>query len=77
MVRPIRDGFGRELPSGLSLGVEDSRTDILTARRHRKALMSLPGKWIDRVRQRRSLDELVLDLDSSVSETYGRQEGSA
>ena len=52
-------------------------TEILTARRNRKALMNLPGKWIDRVRQRRTLDKLILDLDSSVSETYGRQEGSA
>jgi hypothetical protein len=52
-------------------------TEILTARRNRRALMNLPGKWIDRVRQRRALDKLILDLDSSVSETYGRQEGSA
>jgi len=33
--------------------------------------------WIDRVRQHRSLDKLIFDLDSSVSEAYGRQEGSA
>ena len=33
---------------------------ILTARRNRKALMNLPGKWIDRVRQRRAKDALVL-----------------
>ena len=52
-------------------------TEILTARKNRKALMNLSGKWIDRVRQRRTLDKLILDLDSSVSETYGRQEGSA
>ena len=52
-------------------------TEILTARRNLKALMNLPGMWIDRVRQRRPLDKLILDLDSSVSETYGRQEGSA
>mgnify|MGYP001133252343 CR=1 FL=1 len=52
-------------------------TEILTARKNRKALMNLSGKWIDRVRQRRALDKLILDLDSSVSETYGRQEGSA
>ncbi len=35
---------------------------------------NVPGKWIDRVRQRRSLDKLILDLNSSVSETYGRRE---
>jgi hypothetical protein len=52
-------------------------TEILTTRKNLKALMNLPGMWVDRIRQRRSLDKLILDLDSSVSETYGRQEGSA
>lgn len=31
--------------------------------------------WIDHVRKRRALDKLILDVDSSLSETYGRQEG--
>jgi hypothetical protein len=52
-------------------------TEILTAQENRQALMNLPGVWIDRVRQRRAVNKLILDLDSSVSETYGRQEGSA
>jgi len=41
------------------------------------ALMDLPGLWIDTVHQHKPLRELILDLDSSVSETYGEQEGSA
>ena len=41
------------------------------------AFMAMPGRWVDRIRQRRSLDKLILDIDSSVSETYGQQEGSA
>jgi hypothetical protein len=52
-------------------------TEILTARKNLKALMDLSGMWIDRVHKRCALDKLILDLDSSVSETYGRQEGSA
>jgi hypothetical protein len=52
-------------------------TEILTTTTNLKALMNLPGMWVDRIRQRRPLDKLILDLDSSVSETYGRQEGSA
>ncbi len=36
--------------------------------------MDLPGKWVDRVRQHRSLDKLILDLNSPVSQTYGRRE---
>ena len=49
-------------------------TEILTTRRNLKSLMDLPEKWIDRVRQRRALGKLILDLNSSVSETYGRRE---
>ena len=36
--------------------------------------MDVPGKWLDRVRHRRSLDKLILDLNCSVSETHGCRE---
>jgi len=52
-------------------------TEILTGRRHRDALAGLSGKWIDRVMRRKRTHEIILDMDSSVSETYGTQEGSA
>ena len=39
--------------------------------------MELSGKSIARLRQRKPIREITLDLDSSVSETYGQQEGSA
>jgi len=39
--------------------------------------MDVPGNWIDRAAQRRSLVKLILDLNSSVSETHGQQERSA
>jgi len=39
--------------------------------------MDLPGMWIGRLRDRKGIREIILDLDSSVSETYGQQEGSA
>ena len=39
--------------------------------------MDLSGQWIDQVHQRKSLGELILDMDSSVSETYGQQQGAA
>ncbi len=41
------------------------------------ALMNLSGQWIDKVHQRKPLKQLILDMDSSVSETYGQQEGTA
>ena len=52
-------------------------TEALTQADNLAALMELPGKWIDRVQQRRLTDRIILDLDSSVSETHGQQEGSA
>jgi hypothetical protein len=40
-------------------------------------LMDLSGTWIDSVHECAPLDKLILDLDSSVSETHGEQQGSA
>jgi len=52
-------------------------TEVLTQAKNLTALMELPGNWIDKVHQRRPIDRIILDLDSSVSETHGQQEGSA
>ena len=52
-------------------------TDVLTRRENLQSLMDLPGRWVDRVGQRRPAGKLILDLDSSVSPTHGHQEGSA
>jgi hypothetical protein len=52
-------------------------TDILSTKENLTMLMNLSGRWIDTVRERRPLKTLILDMDSSVSETYGSQEGTA
>ena len=52
-------------------------TEVLTQPGNLKTLTKLSGKWIDRLRERQPMRELILDLDSSVSETYGDQEGTA
>jgi hypothetical protein len=52
-------------------------TEMLSTKMNLTALMDLSGQWIDRVHERRPLKELILDMDSSVSETYGEQQGSA
>jgi hypothetical protein len=52
-------------------------TDVLTQKDNLAMLTKLPGMWIDRLRKQRLMRELILDMDSSVSETYGDQEGSA
>jgi len=76
-MRQVVGGRAKDRQAASTSQMGRFETEILTAQRNLKALMDLPGTWIDRVRQRRVLDKLILDVDSSVSETYGCQEGSA
>jgi hypothetical protein len=52
-------------------------TGSMTEEKNRTALADLSGHWIDRVQAQRARPALVLDIDSSVSPTYGAQEGTA
>jgi hypothetical protein len=52
-------------------------TDVLTGSKDLRALLDLPGRWVDRVHERKPSPDIILDMDSTVSETYGEQEGSA
>jgi hypothetical protein len=52
-------------------------TDAMTSAANQTALADLSGRWIDCVQARRAATSLVLDIDSSVSPTYGEQEGTA
>src|SRR5918994_2154240 len=52
-------------------------TEVLTQEANLSALADLCGRWIDEVHARRPVKGIVLDMDSSVSPTYGDQGGSA
>jgi len=52
-------------------------TEILTQPQNLELLTNLLGMWVDRVKERKALKTIILDMDSSVSPTYGNQEGSA
>ena len=52
-------------------------TSAMTSPTNLTALADLSGRWIDRAQARRARTALVLDIDSSVSPTYGAQEGTA
>src|SRR3954466_2665836 len=52
-------------------------TEVLTQDANLSALNDLSGCWIARVHARRPVKGIVLDMDSSVSPTFGEQEGSA
>src|SRR5262245_40186955 len=52
-------------------------SEALSTEENIKHLTDLSGQWIDQAHQHRELTKLILDIDSSVSETYGHQQGSA
>src|ERR687893_1210513 len=52
-------------------------TEVLTQEANLSALADLSGRWIDEVHARRPVKGIVLDMDSSVSPTFGEQEGTA
>ncbi len=52
-------------------------TEVLTRAENQVALADLSGRWIDTVHSRRQVKAVVLDMDSSVSPTFGDQEGTA
>ena len=70
-----REGMDRLAASSSEMGRFE--TEWLTSDANLAALTALSGAWIDRVHQRRPPDGIILDMDSSESPTYGRQEGSA
>ena len=70
-----RTGLDRRAASTSQMGRFE--TSWLTSEANLEALADLSGVWIDRVHARRPQTTIVLDMDSSVSETHGAQEGSA
>ena len=70
-----RSGLDRRAASSSQMGRFE--TAWLTSEANLAALTDLSGTWIDRVHARKLQTAIVLDMDSSVSETHGGQEGSA
>src|ERR687885_410459 len=70
-----RGGLDRQAASTSQMGRFE--TEWLTGEANLAALADLSGAWIDRVHARKPQTAIVLDMDSSVSETHGAQEGGA
>jgi Transposase DDE domain group 1 len=70
-----RTGLDRRAASTSQMGRFE--TAWLTREANLAALTDLSGAWIDRVHARKPSTTIVLDIDSSESETYGAQEGTA
>ncbi len=76
-IRHIAGGRAIERSAASTSAMGRFETEILTQSKNLELLMNLAGKWIDQVHQRKSLKQIILDMDSSVSPTYGNQEGTA
>ena len=70
-----RGGLDRAAASTSQMGRFE--TAWLTSEANLAALADLSGAWIDRVHACKPQTTIVLDMDSSVSETHGAQEGTA
>jgi hypothetical protein len=76
-IRRVVGGRAHERPAASSSKMSRFETEILSSRPNLTALMDLAGRWIDLVQECAPLDQLILDMDSSQSETYGDQQGSS
>src|SRR5271167_3270226 len=77
IMRHVVGGRATEHAAASTSQMARFETEVLAQTRNLAALANLSGEWIDQLRDRRRLREVVLDMDSSVSETYGEQEGTA
>ncbi len=76
-MRQVVGGRARDKTAGSVSQMGRFETEILSQPQNLKVLMNRPGQWVDKVHQRKPIKEIILDMDSSDSPTFGRQEGSA
>ena len=75
-MRHVVGGRATEKAAASASQVGRFETQVLTEPHNLSRLMDLSGRWIDQVRRRVRMSEVILDLDSSVSPTHGAQEGT-
>src|SRR5215471_60343 len=76
-MRTVVGGRAKDHAAASTSEIGRFETDTLTTRENLNRLMDLSGQWIARAHRHRKLTRIVLDMDSSVSETYGQQQGAA
>ena len=76
-MRHVAGGRAAERSAASTSVMSRFETEILAESKNLELLMNLPGIWVDRVHRGRSLEQIILDMDSSVSPTYGHQKGTA
>jgi hypothetical protein len=76
-MRQVVGGRAKERAAASTSLMGRFETEILTQPQNLELLKNLPGMWVDSVKGQKPLKTIILDMDSSVSPTYGNQEGSA
>jgi hypothetical protein len=76
-MRTVVGGRAKDATAASTSEMARFETEILSTTENLQFLMDLSGRWIDPAHHHRKLTKLILDMDSSVSATYGHQEGSA
>jgi hypothetical protein len=76
-LRTVVGGRAKDHTAASASEMARFETETLSTKENLKHLMDLSGRWIDQAHRHRKLTKLILDLDSSVSETYGHQQGTA
>src|SRR5215831_14867323 len=76
-LRTVVGGRAKHNPAASTSEMARFETETLSTKENLMRLMDLSGQCIDQAHRRRKLTRLILDMDSSVSETYGQQQGSA
>src|SRR5262249_1689688 len=77
VMRIVVGGRAKDQTAASTSEMARFETETLSTQENLKHLIDLSGKWIDQAHRHRQLTKLILDMDSSVSETYGHQEGTA
>jgi len=76
-MRQVVGGRAKDKTAASTSQMGRFETEILTQGRNLQCLMNLSGQWVDKVHQRKPIKEIILDMDSSDSPTYGKQKGLA
>jgi hypothetical protein len=76
-MRHVAGGRAVERSAASTSVMSRFETEILAQPENLAFLMNLPGLWVDKAHRGRSPKQIILDMDSSVSPTYGNQEGTA
>jgi len=77
IMRRIVGGRATDIQAASTSLMGRFETQVLTEPGNLEALIELAGRWIDQIRRSKPIQRLILDMDSSVSPTYGQQEGTA